>query len=36
MQPLQLPKTTEEQRHALDTLYQHTREVRLRTRAQIV
>src|SRR5690242_12534824 len=36
MQPLQLPEATEEQHRALDTLYQSTREVRLRTRAQIV
>jgi transposase len=36
MQALQLPEATEEQHQALETLYQKTREVRLRTRAQIV
>jgi transposase len=36
MQPLQLPEATEEQHMALDTLYKTTREVRLRTRAQMV
>ena len=36
MQPLQLPEATEEQHKALDTLYKTTREVRLRTRAQMV
>jgi transposase len=36
MQPLQLPIPTEEQLTALDELYRTTREVRLRTRAQMV
>jgi transposase len=36
MQPLQLPVPTEEQLTALDELYRMTREVRLRTRAQMV
>ena len=36
MQPLQLPVPTEEQLTALDELYRTTREVRLRTRAQMV
>jgi hypothetical protein len=36
MQPLQLPVLTEEQLTALDELYRTTREVRLRTRAQMV
>ena len=36
MQPLQLPEATEEQHQALETLYQSTREARMRTRAQIV
>jgi hypothetical protein len=36
MQPLQLPVPTEEQLNALDELYRSTREVRQRTRAQMV
>jgi transposase len=36
MRPLQLPVPTEEQLSALDELYRTTRDVRLRTRAQIV
>lgn len=36
MKPIQLPAQTEEQIQALDELYRTTRNVRLRTRAQMV